>query len=278
MSTLTPANLHLAQAKQTLSRYDSILSLLTTPRNTAPLPDLDRVRCTEIPAAVKLRDPPHITAAELQAISNCKLKRGKFRPTLPKLVAANLDADVVAITSSAFKHLREKVTTEAVKEGLSELCALKGVGPATASYVLAVAAPRQIPVFSDEGYAWVMGTGPGRGEKLKYNAKEYLAYIEAVKKIADVGLTSEEVERIGFVLGKENQGVGSGPSSADADAPKSAPLPRARKQRKGKVEDKAESPSKEEPSKKKRKAEDDTKADEVSSTGRRVLRSRKPLS
>lgn len=100
------------------------------------------------------------------------------------------------------------MTIDAVMAGIKELCKLRGVGPATASYVLAVRGKGKVPVFSDEGYAWVMGTGEGRGKKLKYDEKEYRGYFQAVEKLAGrLEVSEEEVECVGWVLGKEAMGV-----------------------------------------------------------------------
>lgn len=89
--------------------------------------------------------------------------------------------------------------------------AIKGVGPATASYILALAAPAAVPVFSDEGYRWAMYTNAGRGNdgwyrEIKYDLKEYRVYLESVTALAarlGEGVTAQDVEKVGFVLGKE---------------------------------------------------------------------------
>lgn len=102
---------------------------------------------------------------------------------------------------------------------LKEVSTLRGVGPATASYVLAAFRPSDVPVFSDEGYRWsVYENKPGRGwdRKLKYDAKEYAEYLSQTKKIAErLGVTTEEVEQVGFVLGRE---AVSGSASVDKTA------------------------------------------------------------
>lgn len=173
MSAPTPSTITSAEAQGILVRYPRILPHLTTPRTTPPLPDLDLLRTTTIPVTILTRTPPHLTPPELLSLVHCKLKRGQFRPSLPGLVSSNPAALVVSTTTAAFAHLENAVTIDAVMAGIKELCKLRGVGPATASYVLAVRGKGKVPVFSDEGYAWVMGTGEGRGKKLKYDEKEY---------------------------------------------------------------------------------------------------------
>ncbi len=56
-------------------------------------------------------------------------QRGKFRPTLSKLVASNSDGDVVSASTKAFRALPD------LKAAVEALTVLKGVGPATASGV-----------------------------------------------------------------------------------------------------------------------------------------------
>ena len=86
---------------------------------------------------------------------------------------------------------------------------IKGVGPATASYILAVANAGEVPVFSDEGFRWMLlaeKDGKGWDRKIKYDAKEYRQYLHEVKDLRERlggGITAEDVEKVGFVVGKE---------------------------------------------------------------------------
>lgn len=107
---------------------------------------------------------------------------------------------------------------------LTELITLKGIGPASASLLLSVYAPVDIPFFSDEAFRWVMFDGPtsgkggGRGwdRGIKYDKKEYAEYWRRVGEVAErlrrknveeepekeeVG--GREVEMVGWVLGRE---------------------------------------------------------------------------
>ena len=135
-----------------------------------------------------------------------------MRPIL-HLIAANDEDAVVDATTAAF-------ATADVKAAFEQLCsALRGVGPATASYVLAAHRPAQVPVFSDEGFRWVVyygyltglgsavgdiGTRPW-GRKIKYGQAEYWDYYERTSAVVSrLELEScEDVERAGFVLGQE---------------------------------------------------------------------------
>lgn len=54
-------------------------------------------------------------------------QRGRFRPRLQQLVATNPPELVVQCSASAFRLLPD------MQAAITELCALRGVGPATAS-------------------------------------------------------------------------------------------------------------------------------------------------
>lgn len=67
-----------------------------------------------------------------------------FRPRLLDFVSSIEDAVVKRASEKAFESLPD------VEKAISELSALKGVGPATASAVLAAFAPNLTPFMSDE--------------------------------------------------------------------------------------------------------------------------------
>lgn len=68
-----------------------------------------------------------------------------------------------------------------------------------------------MPVFSDEGFRWALYANSGRGSdgwyrEIKYDVKEYRAYLDAVRGVVErlgEGVTAQDVEMVGFVLGKE---------------------------------------------------------------------------
>lgn len=91
---------------------------------------------------------------ELKEVMRWKLARGKFRPTLPGLIASNSDAAVKDVTSRGLAHLgaedKDADGTRALK-AMTTLCELKGVGPATASLILSLANEHQ-GFMSDESW------------------------------------------------------------------------------------------------------------------------------
>ncbi|KAI5801151.1 hypothetical protein EDC01DRAFT_646944 [Geopyxis carbonaria] len=219
---LLPSTVTATAFATTLSRYTATIARKSGGYASAArnLDELDVWRCEELPAIVRERTDEkegedgsshHITAEELVDLTYCKLKRGKFRP-LAGLVASNTDSKVIKASRAAFSLISDNTERESVLAALKAVSSpLSGVGPATASYILAVYHPSDIPVFSDEGYRWVLYEAPavakgGKGweREMKYNAKEYGAYLEGAQKVAErLGVTQRDVERVGYVLGRE---------------------------------------------------------------------------
>jgi hypothetical protein len=95
---------------------------------------------------------------------------------------------------------------------LKKLITLKGIGPATASLLLSVAAPDVVPFFSDELFKWCVwdeqGAPGGWKRKIKYNLKEYEMLLEKVDGLIErLGVRAVDVERVAWVLGKEGVDV-----------------------------------------------------------------------
>jgi len=79
---------------------------------------------------------------------------------------------------------------------------LKGVGPATASLILAVKDPKETPFFSDPVFALTYG----EDVKPKYQSKEYKGIIERTKEIQkEIDVTAEEIEKAAFVYFEEKK-------------------------------------------------------------------------
>jgi hypothetical protein len=100
---------------------------------------------------------------------------------------------------------------------VKSLTQLKGIGPATASLLLAVYAPDSVPFFSDEVFRWMVWSEPGapRGwqRAIKYNMREYEVLVERVgglRKRLGEGVRAVDVERVAWVLGKQGVDVDVG--------------------------------------------------------------------
>lgn len=138
-------------------------------------------------------------------------------------------------TAEVIEHTTKKACTVLCKSknshpdaipALKILVGLKGVGPATASLLLSVLQPVEIPFFSDELFRWcvwdeeVGGAKEGKGwqRKIRYNLKEYDMLLERVKKLGprlrkelgqkDTTASAVDIERVAWVLGKEGVDVG----------------------------------------------------------------------
>jgi hypothetical protein len=83
---------------------------------------------------------------------------------------------------------------------------LKGVGPATASLILAIHDPENIIFFSDEVYRWLVAGG----DKIspKYTAKEFEEIHAKVKELqTKLKVSPIDIEKVAFVIIKENEPV-----------------------------------------------------------------------
>lgn len=82
------------------------------------------------------------------------------------------------------------------------LCDLKGIGPATASLLVAAHRPMETIFFSDEAYAWLAG-GPSYNPPSKYNHKEYEDLAEASWKLLQrlpEQYGAQQIEQVAYVI------------------------------------------------------------------------------
>ncbi|MCE3215163.1 hypothetical protein HAX54_001065 [Datura stramonium] len=205
----------LEQWKEALSAYEARIESLNKP-NLVSLDDFYR---NELPAVLRQRNPSYITTPELTKLMQWKLTRGKWRPRLLDFVSSLDDAVVRSASEKAFQSLPD------IKKAISELTVLKGVGPATASAVLAAYAPDVAPFMSDE----VMVAAIGNSKD--YTLKQYLVLVDKLqakaKELSAKGdcFTPSDVER---ALWSSAVGVKSGGLSQD---PKEVNLKRKSKRK-----------------------------------------------
>lgn len=172
--------------KEALSSYTSRIESLNKP-NLLSLDDFYR---NHLPPAVLQRNPnPYITTAELSKLMQWKLTRGKWRPRLLDFVSALDESSVKSASQKALQALPD------VSTAVSELTVLKGVGPATASAVLAAYAPDVAPFMSDEVMEAALGSSKD------YSLKQYLLFVDKLqakaKELSSEGesFTPSDVER-----------------------------------------------------------------------------------
>ncbi|XP_069840425.1 uncharacterized protein [Dendropsophus ebraccatus] len=134
------------------------------------LVEMDKWYQEELPARMAARSQKSLTLEELVKLMEWKLMRGKFRPRLKQMAASNSADMVESCTMRAFQLLPD------VSAAIDELCQLKGIGPATASAVLAAGAPELAAFMADEAVESVPGLSP-----IQYNVKHYLRYLEELR-------------------------------------------------------------------------------------------------
>jgi hypothetical protein len=118
------------------------------------LPELDLWYRTEFAAALAGRDPVCVTREELQEVTRWKMKRGVWRERNRILVAGNAPQVVQGLSIEAFAAVPDP------RRPIAILSQLAGVGPATASAVLAAYRPDIYPFFDELVAAQIPGLGP----------------------------------------------------------------------------------------------------------------------
>jgi hypothetical protein len=154
-----------ARWRAALARYPAVVA----GQGVARLPALDRWYREELPGAVAARRPAYVTHAELVRVVEWKMARGVWRARNLALVRSNAPAAVEEVSREALARAPDPAAPLAV------LGRLAGVGPATASAVLAAVAPAHYPFFDDLVAAQLPGFGP-----VAFRAGEYRRYAAAL--------------------------------------------------------------------------------------------------
>jgi hypothetical protein len=116
------------------------------------------------------------------------------------LAKTNTDEEVAAITKAAFESYKEDGFR--VTNAIKKLTELKGVGPATASLLLAVHDPARTVFFGDEVFSWMCQDG--KKGIIRYSVKEYEELVTETRKLIErLEVDARDVEMVGYVLIKE---------------------------------------------------------------------------
>jgi hypothetical protein len=121
------------------------------------------------------------------------------------MVASNSDDLVHEATRDGFAHYAAH--PDEIENVIKKLTApLKGVGPATASLLLAVHDPQNIVFFSDEVYAWLVNGG--NTSSPAYSIKEFQQIFTAANALAKrLDVTPIDIEKVAYVIIRENEPV-----------------------------------------------------------------------
>ena len=172
-----------AQWQRALDSYSSVIDR----QGVAPLPALDTWVRDELPATIAYRRLAHVTRDELVRVTEWKMHRGVWRAPNLVRVKSN-DAELVMQTTVRAFALSPHPT-----KPVGEIATLDGVGPATASAVLAAYQPAMYPFFDELVAAEVPGLGA-----VKWTLGYYGKYAERLRERASelgAGWTAVMVER-----------------------------------------------------------------------------------
>jgi hypothetical protein len=165
------------------NRYGDVIAAQGVPS----LPPHDAWYQHELPMAMAERTAPHATHAELVRLTEWKMARGEWRARNLVLVRGNAEEEVVRVTREAIALAPHPTRPIAL------IATLAGVGPATASAVLAASAPSHYPFFDELVAAQVPTLGP-----VRWTLGYYARYAEALRDRAHTlgdGWTPSMVER-----------------------------------------------------------------------------------
>ena len=138
------------------------------------LPELDAWYRNELPALIAARSPAYISRAELKRVTAWKMKRGVWRERNRLLVQSNASAVVKKISRDAFAAIPDP------RKPVDLLSQLAGVGPATASAVLACHAPVVYPFFDELVAAQIPGL-----DQVAFTASYYQRYAAELRHRAE---------------------------------------------------------------------------------------------
>lgn len=163
-----------------LRNYDEAVRRVAESKKKPDLVALDQWLWKEFPLAVGERSPPHCTKEELARIMQWKLLRGKNRPALLNLINQNEESAVRAVSQEAFRLLfsSKEGPITGWKSSLIKLTELRGVGPATASAILApLDTTSSIPFMADETLEAVTN------QKREYTLRVYECMHQALQEV-----------------------------------------------------------------------------------------------
>lgn len=143
-------------------------------QEVASLPELDRWYHEQLPQAIASRSPAHLTLPELVRLTEWKMARGVWRAPNLVRVRGNDAVEVVRASTEALARVPHPTAP------IAALAGLDGVGPATASAVVAAVAPATYPFFDELVAAQVPGLGA-----VAWTLGYYARYAAALRERAE---------------------------------------------------------------------------------------------
>ncbi|KAK0747838.1 hypothetical protein B0T21DRAFT_406414 [Apiosordaria backusii] len=201
-----------------LSRYPACLEVISNSKGTKEgqksLSELDAYRYGEALEQFGTKKPKQMTIDDAKLLVEWKLRHGKFRPSLLKLISSNEPKTLKETVQEAVAEYQK--AKEHLHRAIDILCQLKGIGPATASLLLAVHAPDNIIFFADEAFYWLEYNG-SQGP-IKYNKNEYYQMALKAQALAKrLGVKAVDVEKVAFVIMRDDQTQVSGKAAATTE-------------------------------------------------------------
>ena len=158
-----------ASWQSALDRYDDVVAA----QGVGSLVAHDRWYREELPVAIAGRRKPQVTHAEIVRATEWKMARGVWRARNLVLVKGNDPTVVVERSTEALAKVPHPTAP------IAALTELAGVGPATASAIVAAAAPHMYPFFDELVAAQV----PTLGD-VAWTLGYYRKYAEALRERA----------------------------------------------------------------------------------------------
>ena len=160
---------HEHDCKEWHQAFDSYSSVIEQ-QGDERLRNLDSWYHGELRTVLSGRTKPYILHEELDGIAGWKMRRGVWRERNRRLVEGNEPELVLELSRKAFGEVPD------LRKPISTLSQLAGVGPATASAVLAAYAPEVYPFFDE-----VVARQIPSLDEVAFTTKYYIAYAEAIR-------------------------------------------------------------------------------------------------
>ncbi|KAI1267508.1 DUF1479-domain-containing protein [Xylariaceae sp. FL1019] len=222
-----PSNISIDVFQSLVARYGALIESISADKPAKPeqrsLVQLDAFRYGEAVDAFGSAKPKRqMTHEDVKTLVEWKLRHGKFRPTLMKLVSSN---ESNTVEKTIHQVMTKYWSNQDIPQAVDGISKLKGIGPATASLLLSVHDPDRVIFFSDEAFWWLCSNG--QKSPIKYNAKEYQQLIAAANEIIKrLGVGATDVEKVAYVLLRGDLGrsqssatKSQGPASKDSGNP-----------------------------------------------------------